>query len=67
MGHPEHRQHCATCIHIVRVESGAAEGAYFRCDRLGWRTEPRYQFNCWVERPRTVKMPVRRTAPDDPA
>jgi hypothetical protein len=58
----ETRQHCATCIHIARVET--SDGAFFRCERLGWRTEPRYQFQCWVERPRTVKMTVRGEAPN---
>jgi len=54
----EHRRRCATCIHIVRVET--PEERFFRCERLGWRTEPRYQFSCWEERPRTVKMTVHR-------
>lgn len=50
---PRHR--CATCMHIAHVATPA--GTFFRCQRLGWRTEPRYQFACWVERPASQKMP----------
>ncbi|MCL5967453.1 MAG: hypothetical protein M1516_02225 [Firmicutes bacterium] len=53
----EHRQHCATCVHIARVVNISPNNpSYFRCERLGFRTEPRYRFHCWVERPRTIKM-----------
>jgi hypothetical protein len=55
------RQHCATCVHIAHVTS--PRRTFFRCQRLGWETEPRYQFSCWVERPRHDKMP-RLVEPD---
>lgn len=56
------RQYCATCRHIVHVRDGRGASGFF-CSRLGWRTEPRWRFQCWSPRPRQEKMP-RRTADD---
>lgn len=41
---------CATCIHfgIEKTE----EGIKTKCMRLGYDTEPNYQFNCWVPKER---------------
>jgi len=37
---------CATCVHF-RVEKGQEKNTVYRCSRLGYETQPAYQFNCW--------------------
>ncbi|MCU9594904.1 hypothetical protein OEV82_10690 [Caldibacillus thermolactis] len=41
---------CATCIHfgIEKTE----EGINTKCTRLGYDTNPKYKFNCWVPKER---------------
>nr|WP_147533731.1 hypothetical protein [Bacillus marasmi] len=37
---------CATCVHFrsVKVSSGMS----YLCCRLGYTTQPKYQFQCWT-------------------
>ncbi|MYL35623.1 hypothetical protein GLW08_10075 [Pontibacillus yanchengensis] len=37
---------CATCIHY-RVEK-TSSGTKRYCERLGYETNPKWQFNCWT-------------------
>ncbi|RBW69000.1 hypothetical protein DS031_13765 [Bacillus taeanensis] len=42
----ENRYHCcATCIHY-RIKKQPRPLSYI-CARLGYKTKPTYQFNCW--------------------
>jgi hypothetical protein len=44
---------CASCRHFA---SGREYGrVYNRCERLGYRTHPKYQFNCWDPKDRVKK------------
>ncbi|MFC3884877.1 hypothetical protein ACFOU2_15950 [Bacillus songklensis] len=36
---------CATCIHFKPVKT--ERGMTYFCSRLGYETDPKYQFNCW--------------------
>lgn len=58
------RQYCATCRYIVHVRDQSGTTGFF-CRRLGWRTEPRWRFQCWSPRPRHEKIPRRMTGSSD--
>jgi hypothetical protein len=45
---------CATCQHY-RVEK-TASGHASKCSRLGFATEPKYQFNCWDPKEQVRKL-----------
>ncbi|MGO0061958.1 hypothetical protein ACTID9_18330 [Brevibacillus fluminis] len=37
---------CATCQHFEVIKEAGIKTTY-RCQRLGYQTQPSYQFNCW--------------------
>ena len=56
----EHYHHCASCRHYgFRKEGGKSTPI---CTRLGFDTQPHYQFNCWDPKPRVKEAMERRLA-----
>lgn len=49
----DHYHCCATCRHFGFREAGGEKQPY--CTRLGYDTQPKYQFNCWQPKDRVVK------------
>ncbi|MBM7693421.1 hypothetical protein JOC77_002861 [Peribacillus deserti] len=45
---------CASCIHFkpIREDSGMR---YF-CSRLGYETNPKYQFDCWKPKVKVIAL-----------
>ncbi|MBM6619310.1 hypothetical protein [Bacillus suaedaesalsae] len=54
--HPFHA--CATCIHYTVDKTD--KGVSFRCSRLGFATNPKYQFNCWTPKENVVQLMKKR-------
>ncbi len=49
----ESRFHCcATCVNFRAERSN--EGVRTFCSRLGYDTNPKYQFNCWTPKPQVI-------------
>lgn len=49
----EKYRYCASCIHfgIIRQEKNIS----FQCNRLGYNTDPKYQFHCWTPKERVKR------------
>ncbi|MGV3489305.1 MAG: hypothetical protein ACO1OC_12080 [Tuberibacillus sp.] len=45
-----HYHHCASCRHFGFQDEDGKKVPM--CTRLGYRTQPSYQFNCWDPKPR---------------
>lgn len=45
---------CATCIHFEALKTDF--GMKYRCDRLGYETNPKYQFDCWSPKDHVKKL-----------
>ncbi|HET7580625.1 MAG TPA: hypothetical protein VFK33_15210 [Bacillales bacterium] len=51
----EDRYHCcATCRHFAIEKKG--EQIVTRCARLGYETNPKWQFNCWNPKDRVRRV-----------
>jgi hypothetical protein len=49
---------CATCTHF-KAEKTQSGMIYF-CSRLGYETNPKYQFNCWNPKENIRKLMDKR-------
>lgn len=47
-------QFCASCINF-RAERDQ-DGMKYYCSRLGYETNPKYQFNCWTPKEQVRKL-----------
>lgn len=54
----DHYHHCASCRHFGHRDENGRKIPM--CLRLGYRTNPSYQFNCWDPKPR-VKAADRKS------
>jgi hypothetical protein len=46
-----HYHHCASCRHFGFQKDDKGHNVPM-CNRLGYKTHPAYQFNCWDPKPR---------------
>lgn len=55
MGMKGSRYHaCATCIHFQAARIHGKMN--YKCNRLGYDTQPNYQFNCWTPKEHVIRL-----------
>ncbi|MDQ0213632.1 hypothetical protein J2S13_000026 [Oikeobacillus pervagus] len=45
---------CATCVHFSAIKT--ANKMNYKCSRLGYETQPSYQFRCWEPKDHVKKL-----------
>ncbi|MGO4886328.1 hypothetical protein ACJ2A9_01095 [Anaerobacillus sp. MEB173] len=49
------RYHCCASCKWFRVEKNSGQKTTYHCRRLGYATNPKYQFNCWDPKEAVIK------------